>query len=148
MITDEHILSSGTVSEDHATDGASVARLIWQDASGIDEIIDPRLPEFATAIIVGLANALAGSPGAIQKMMRSAASAAEDLNVEPYQGLIEVIQNADDLRASEVRVAFRDGTDCRQLLIVHDGQPVTCQHVLGMALQELQRGPSTQRNWQ
>ena len=50
---------------------------------------------------------LATSSGAIKKMIRNAASAAEDMNVEPFQGLIEVIQNADDLGANEVRFAFR-----------------------------------------
>jgi hypothetical protein len=64
-------------------------------------------------------------------MMRGAAAAAEDLNVEPFQGLTEVIQNADDLRAWEARFAFRDTDASRELLIVHNGQPVACQHVLG-----------------
>jgi hypothetical protein len=85
-------------------------------------------------VVTGLANALASSPGALKKMMRGAAAAAEDLNVEPFQGLTEVIQNADDLHASEVRFAFRKTNAGRELLIVHNGQPVACQHVLGMAL--------------
>ncbi|WP_187313289.1 sacsin N-terminal ATP-binding-like domain-containing protein [Lysobacter capsici] len=107
---------------------------MWDDQPGVDDLIDPRIPEFANAVVTGLASALASSPGALKKMMRGAAAAAEDLNVEPFQGLTEVIQNADDLRASEVRFAFRDTDDGRELLIVHDGQPVACQHVLGMAL--------------
>lgn len=117
-----------------ADSGARAARMIWEDQPGVDDLIDPRTPEFADAVITELASALASSPGAIKKMMRGAAAAAEDLNVEPFQGLTEVIQNADDLRASEVRFAFRDTDVGRELLIVHDGQPVTCQHVLGMAL--------------
>ena len=40
-------------------------------------------------------------------MMRNAQHAAADLNVESFQGLVEVIQNADDLRATEVRFALR-----------------------------------------
>jgi hypothetical protein len=135
MITDEQaLLLRAAAWESHASRGASAARSIWADADCVDDIIDPRTPEFATAVIVGLANALATSSGAIKKMMRSAASAAEDLNVEPFQGLIEVIQNADDLGASEVRFALREGAVGRQLLIVHNGQPVACQHVLAMAL--------------
>lgn len=45
-----------------------------------------------------------------------------------------MIQNADDLDATEVRFALRDGDEGRQLLIVHDGKPVTCQHVLAMVI--------------
>jgi hypothetical protein len=32
---------------------------------------------------------------------------AEQLNVESFHGLIEIVQNADDLSASEVRVVIR-----------------------------------------
>lgn len=114
--------------------GSSAAKSIWDDADALDEIIDPRTPEFAAAVIHGLAQALSSSPGAVKKVMRGAAAAAEDLNVEQFQGLIEVIQNADDLRATEVRFAIRQGPSGNELLIVHNGQPVACQHVLGMAL--------------
>lgn len=128
------VLPSPVAVEGDAELGARAARMIWEDQPGVDELIDTRTPEFAGAVIRGLASALASSPGALRKMMRGAAAAAEDLNVEPFQGLTEVIQNADDLHASEVRFAFRDTDTSRELLIVHNGQPVACQHVLGMAL--------------
>ncbi|WP_162561696.1 sacsin N-terminal ATP-binding-like domain-containing protein [Yoonia vestfoldensis] len=114
--------------------GKRAAKSIWDDTDDLDDIVDPRTPEFATAVIEGLAQALSSSPGAVKKVMRGAAAAAEDLNVEQFQGLIEVIQNADDLRATEVRFALRDGSFGKELLIVHNGHPVACQHVLGMAL--------------
>ncbi len=120
--------------ESDADLGARAARMIWDDQPGVDDLMDTRTSEFANAVVTELASALASSPGALKKMMRGAAAAAEDLNVEPFQGLTEVIQNADDLRASEVRFAFRDTDAARELLIVHNGQPVACQHVLGMAL--------------
>ena len=114
--------------------GQQAAKLIWEDAPDLDELDDPRTSEFACAVIDGLSAALADSPGAVRKMMRSASHAAEDLNVGQFQGLVEVIQNADDVRANEVRFMLRkSGADAR-LLVVHDGQPVACQHVLGMAL--------------
>lgn len=126
--------SSPSAAKNDADLGASAARMIWDDQPGVDDLIDRRTPEFADAVVTGLANALASSPGALKRLMRGAAAAAEDLNVEPFQGLTEVLQNADDLRASEVRFAFRDTDASRELLIVHNGQPVACQHVLGMAL--------------
>ncbi|MDX8450852.1 MULTISPECIES: hypothetical protein [Mesorhizobium] len=127
-------LPSPFAAETDADLGARAARMIWDDQPEVDDLIDPRTPEFAKAVVTGLADALVSSPGALKRMMRGAAAAAEDLNVEPFQGLTEVIQNADDLRASEVRFAFRDTAAGRKLLIVHNGQPVACQHVLGMAL--------------
>src|ERR1700722_8569990 len=129
------VLPSPIAAESDADMGALAARMIWDDQPGVDDLIDTRTPEFANAVVTGLASALASSPGALKKMMRgAAAAAAEDLNVEPFQGLTEVIQNADDLRASDVRFAFRDTDAGRELLIVHNGQPVACQNVLGMAL--------------
>jgi Domain of unknown function (DUF3883) len=133
-MNDLGVLPSSIADESDADRGARAARMIWDDQAGVDDLIDARTPEFADAVVTGLANALASSPGALKKLMRGAASAAEDLNVEPFQGLTEVIQNADDLQASEVRFTFRNTDTGRELLIVHDGQPVACQHVLGMSL--------------
>lgn len=127
-------LPSPIEAESDADLGAVAARMIWDDQPGVDNLNDPRTPEFANAVVTGLASALTSSSGVLKKMMRGASAAAEDLNVEPFQGLTEVIQNADDLCATEVRFAFRDTAAGSDLLIVHNGQPVNCQHVLGMAL--------------
>ena len=133
-VSDSVEISAASMRASDAVMGEEAARLIWDDAPGVDEIHDPRTVEFAAAVIDGLTAALATSPGAIKKMMRSAAAAAEDLNVAPFQGLVEVIQNADDVCAYEVRFTLRKKNGKSQLLVVHDGQPVTCQHVLAMAL--------------
>jgi hypothetical protein len=114
--------------------GKEAARLIWDDAQDVEEILDPHTPAFANALIDELAAALAGSPGTIKKFMHSAAEAAKGLNVDQFQGLIEVIQNADDVQATEVRFGLREKNGGKQLLIVHNGLPVTCQQVLAMAL--------------
>ena len=114
--------------------GDRAARLIWADEPRLDEICDPRNSEFAAAVIDGLGSALASSSGAIRKVISGAARAAEDLNVAQFQGLVEVIQNADDVCANEVRFMLRTKNGRSQLLVAHDGQPVTCQHVLSMAL--------------
>ena len=127
--SDVHGLPAGDVEK-----GQLVASLIWDDAPGLDELDDPRTRDFAWAVIDGLSTALADSPGALRKIIRGASHAAEDLNVGQFQGLIEVVQNADDVRANEVRFMLRDNGGESQLLVVHDGQPVACQHVLGMAL--------------
>ena len=114
--------------------GAEAADLIWQDDARVDAIVDPRTPEFANSMLDKLSDDLVNAPGAMKRAIRTAARSAERLNVEPFQGLIEVIQNADDLQAKEVRFALRHVDGERQLLIVHDGKPVTCHHVLGMII--------------
>ncbi|MGH3079628.1 MAG: sacsin N-terminal ATP-binding-like domain-containing protein [Gaiellaceae bacterium] len=59
---------------------------------------------------------------------------AEQLSVESFHGLIEVVQNADDLHAREVRVGYRPQAGRRELLIVHDGDRVLLHHVIAMTL--------------
>jgi hypothetical protein len=110
------------------------ARLVWSSHPSAKDFKDPRRRSFADAVIGELGEELGKTPPLIQQVMAGAASAAEDLNVEPYQGLTEVLQNADDLGATEVRFALRNEGDVQQLLIVHDGDPVTFAHVLPMTL--------------
>jgi hypothetical protein len=142
------MLSAG---KDEASAGKGAASLIWDDDPASREITDPRTPVFARAMIDALSEALRHAPGAMKRAFRTAAKSAAGLNVEPLQGLVEVIQNADDLDATEVRLPLRDGDEGRQLLIVHDGKPVTCQHVLAMVIpyfttkEEERRGIGTAR---
>lgn len=117
-----------------AESGAEAARLIWDDDPRAETIVDPHTPAFARAMIETSVRILQTSRGLIKKMIVRAAASAEDLAVAQFQGIIEVIQNADDVRATEVRFALRDRPEGRQLLIVHNGEPVTCHNVLGMAL--------------
>jgi hypothetical protein len=115
-------------------EGVKAAELIWRNDPRIPKINDPRTLTFAEAVIDTIARALARMPGAIGQVVSGAASAAEDLNIEPFQGLVEIIQNADDLGATEVRLAIRESHEGIQLLLVHNGRPVVCQNVLAMAL--------------
>lgn len=114
--------------------GRQAALLIWDDDETAPSIEDPRDPDFSAGVMAGLSLAMAKAPGLMRKVVRHAAAAAEDLNVEAFQGVVEVLQNADDLGATNVRIALRIVDDKRQLLIVHDGSPVTCHHVLAMTL--------------
>nr|WP_294814716.1 DUF3883 domain-containing protein [uncultured Sphingomonas sp.] len=114
--------------------GLAAAQAIANDEPAAADIQDPREPAFAAGVIDGLAAALTQSLGVLRRLVKGASAAAEDLNVEPFQGVIEVMQNADDLNAANLRIALIGEDERRQLLIVHDGDPVTCHHVLGMAL--------------
>jgi hypothetical protein len=105
----------------HAWNGAEAAHLIWNDDQAVDDIRDPRTPEFARAMIDASVAILQDSRGLIKKMIQRAAAAAEDLAVAQFQGLVEVIQNADDVRAAEVRFALRETKAGRQDRVPADG---------------------------
>lgn len=126
----EHLNSDAT----DADLGAEAARLIWDDADDAGKIHDPRTPAFARAMIDTSVAILRSSKGLIKKMIDRAAAGAEDLAVAQFQGIVEVIQNADDVRATEIKLALRERNGRKELLIVHNGEAVTCHHVLGMAL--------------
>jgi hypothetical protein len=110
------------------------AHQVWYEAEDTEFVTELRNEVFAKAFVDELADLLRKAPAATRKVMRGAAGAAESMNVAQFQGLIECVQNADDVRATDVRLALRAVGDERQLLIVHNGQPVTSIHVLGMAL--------------
>ena len=114
--------------------GRQAALLIWNDDEAASLIEDPRDLAFSAGVMAELSLAMAEAPGLMRTVVRHAAAAAEDLNVEAFQGIVEVLQNADDLGATNVRMALRSENGQRQLLIVHDGSPITCHHVLAMTL--------------
>jgi hypothetical protein len=93
------------------SDGLMAAQSICDEAPEAALLADPRHTEFANGFLTGLADSLRSTPGLIHKMVEQAVSAAADLNVEPLQGLVEVLQNADDVSAHCVR--FRPRVRCR-----------------------------------
>ena len=68
-------------------------------------------------------------PGAIASALGAARDSAELLSSDRLQGLAEIIQNADDVEATEVRIVLRPS----ELLMSHNGKPVRLRHVLGLA---------------
>lgn len=96
--------------------------------------LDPRNPVFASEYISECDRLLANTPLLVQEAIESAGHAAEGANVDPYQGIVEVLQNAEDRRAKKVSLMLRDGSSGKQMLIVHDGLPVEYEHVLAMML--------------
>ena len=68
-------------------------------------------------------------PGTIAQALDTARRSGELLSSDRLQGLAEILQNADDAGASEVRLLLRDG----RLLMGHNGHGVQLRHVLGLA---------------
>lgn len=114
--------------------GQDAARRIWRKLENSSAIQDPRHPDFAAGVLAGFASAAEDTGQILREVIENAGASAEGLNIDVFQGIVEVLQNADDLDASEVRIALAGDAEHRQLLIVHDGAPVTCHHVLPMVL--------------
>ncbi len=86
------------------------------------------------AAIRHLANRLRTQPAMVKASLFGADIGAESLSPRPFQGITEVIQNADDLGATSVRVAVRAARGGRDLLIVHDGLPLRLEDIAAMVL--------------
>ena len=83
----------------------------------------------ARAAVLRLGKLFADLPRAIAKALDGARSSGELLSSDRLQGLAEILQNADDANAAEVRLVLREN----DLLMGHDGDPVRLRHVLGLA---------------
>jgi hypothetical protein len=110
--------------------GAEAARALWQHWDKRPAVDDPFHPDFANAALREFELLQEEMPGVLREVIESAERGASQLTTDPYHGIYEVVQNADDLGASHVRVTARRSPD--ELLLVHDGERVRLAHVLAM----------------
>ncbi|MDV4155896.1 hypothetical protein [Rhizobium brockwellii] len=82
---------------------------------------DARDPISAAEYIRECDRLLANTPLLVQEAIESAGHAAEGANVDPYQGVVEVLQNAKDRCAREVRVTPRGRLASKQMRIANEG---------------------------
>lgn len=109
-------------------------RLLAVGKAAGEEFEDPLTDEFATAFLQELAPGLVRRREGFSKDRdQGVRRVSHSLNVEPEHGLIEMIQNADDLGAHTVRIAVDDGPP-RRLLLTHDGARVQAKHVYAMTV--------------
>ena len=90
---------------------------------------EPSIPSAARAAVERFAKLFAELPGAAAKSLDHSRGSGALLSSDRLQGLAEIVQNADDMDASQVRVILRP-TD---LSVSHNGSPVQLPHVLGLA---------------
>ena len=102
--------------------------LLAEDASAVD-VYEPRNPLEANAAVQRLGQLFEDLPGTITRVLEAASGSANLLSSDRLQGLAEIVQNAADAGASQVRLLLTP-TD---LLATHDGRPVLLHHVLGFA---------------
>ena len=100
----------------------------WPDATWI-----PEQPTqlWAQGAVKQLAEIILQQPPIIRASQHGAEVGAGMLSPRPFQGLSESLQNADDLGASELRVLLRHHPR-RDLLLIHNGEPVSLAHVGAM----------------
>jgi hypothetical protein len=120
--------------ESYAVKGREAARQLWEHGLAASEIDDPLTKDFAHAALAEFEHLLRGTPGLIREVLDGAQKSAEQLNVEPFHGVNEIIQNADDSHGSEVRVAIHRKSKQRHLLVAHNGDRIQLPHVLAMTL--------------
>ena len=126
------IVASAATSEEEIKGRAAADRLAddWNSREWVP--LDPSL-DWARAAIGRLGEIIAAQPSMLRASMRGAGKGASTLSPRPFQGLVECLQNADDLGAASLRLAYRRSPR-PELLIVHDGSPVTLANVGAMLL--------------
>jgi len=125
---------SNSVTDEDTSRGRDAARQLWKKGLKRSQVIDPLTHDFAHGALSELELLQQNTAGVIKEVLEGAEMSAEQLNVESFHGLVEVVQNADDLRATGVRVAIRKTGRKSVLLIAHDGERVQIEHVLAMTL--------------
>ena len=86
------------------------------------------LPD-ADAAVQRLGNLFNELPGAIAEALNAARDSGDLLSSDKLQGISEIVQNADDVDALQVRLLVGPNA----LWVSHDGAPVRLRHVLGLA---------------
>ena len=117
---------------DHQQEARRVVRNIWKNGIRTTSFEDPRTAEFADAALSELVAAREEAEGVFAEVLEGADLAASQLAVEETHGLLELVQNADDQGASKIRFGVRRRSGRSQLVVVHNGCPITVSDVVAM----------------
>ncbi|WP_223777274.1 hypothetical protein [Streptomyces sp. 135] len=98
-----------------------------RDANAVPE---PEGGEATAAAVEHLGKRFATLPGMVRHAFGRTRDHAGNLSSDPLQGLSEIVQNSEDLGASEVRILTRE----RDLLVAHNGAPVRLPDVVALAM--------------
>ena len=125
-------VSSRAQSEDYAS-GRDAAALLWSRWRKRPTVVDPRTPDFAAGALDELVDVQHRSADVDKEMRYYAEAAAEQLTADPFHGILEILQNADDLGARSLWLAVKKGK-VNELLAAHDGSPVSLPNVIALTL--------------
>ena len=117
------------------TDGMSLAEkaaelLLDDEDDSAVAIYEPRNTQEAKAAVRQFYNDFANLRGKFRKSLEAARESGSLLSSDRFQGLSEIVQNADDAGATQVRVLLTPTA----LMVSHDGNPVQLHHVLGFMI--------------
>ncbi|MET7824666.1 hypothetical protein ABZT23_08300 [Streptomyces sp. NPDC005386] len=98
--------------------------------AGAADIPEPEGEDATHAAVTRLGEIFASLPGQMRYGLERQRENGGDLSTDRLQGLSEIVQNADDLGASQVRILLRD----TELLVAHDGNPVRLPDVMALAM--------------
>ena len=129
----KELLAATTLIDDETAAGRDAADRLAHDWDNRDWIPASPTREWARAATDRLGEIISAQPTIFRASMRGADRGASTLSPRPFQGLIECLQNADDLGASTLHIAYGSKPH-PELLIVHDGAPVTFANVGAMLL--------------
>ena len=102
----------------------------WPDSTWLPE--QPK-QQWAQGALQEFAKIIRSQRKIFQASQLGAEIGAKMLSPRLFQGLSESLQNADDLGASELRIVLRSRS-YRELLLIHNGDPVSLAHVGAMVL--------------
>ncbi len=105
-----------------------VERLLTEGEKNHTELT-PKIAEQAIDAFEGLT-----FPGLFEEIIESGEQFAKQMHSVTTRGLQEVVQNADDQGARNIRFGYRRRGGRAELLVAHDGEPVEIVDVMRMAL--------------
>ncbi len=107
----------------------AAAERLFDAAGETSDIFEPIDVRAAKAALRRFGELFDGLPLIAKTVMESARDSGDLVSSDPLQGLAEMVQNADDVEATEVRLLLEP----TGLLVSHNGSPVHLRHVLALA---------------
>jgi hypothetical protein len=105
----------------------SAAKVFRNPKGGVAH--EPLGADQCRAAVESLAHSYATAGGTVHEIIENSRGAAESLSSDPFQGLSEIIQNANDVGATQVDIRLSDAL----LEVRHNGRPVGLQDLHAMA---------------
>src|SRR5581483_7421998 len=120
-ITTQPLVAQPRVSDDYIG-GREAAALLWHHWRKRPDVRERRTADFAAGALDELIKLQDQSADVDKEMRYYAEAAAEQLTADPFHGIYEILQNADDLGAHSLWIAVKKGKT-NELLAAHDGAP-------------------------
>jgi hypothetical protein len=130
-----HFMASVTTARIFSVQEADEAAHLVADHDPETPRVIALLPEneaAADAGVLALVDRLHALPQSIRSALKRAGDSAAYLSDDRLQGLAELIQNADDLGATEATIAV--DSSASRLLFSHDGDALTLHDVWALAI--------------